>query len=104
MRHITAIIRSIKLEDVVKALKGIGVKGITISEVKGRGEEIILYHPYSVHNKIEIIVPEGEVDKIVERISDIAKTGERGDGIICVNRVDKLIKIRTGERVGPGEL
>ncbi len=104
MRHITAIIRSFKLEDMVEALKGIGIKGITISEVKGIGEEIILYHPYSVHNKIEIIADEKEVDTILERISDVAQTGERGDGIIFVEGIDKLIKIRTGERVHPSEL
>ncbi len=104
MRHVTAIIRSINLEKVVEALKNIGVKGITISEVKGIGEETVLYRPYSVHDKIEIIVSEGEVDKIVEIISEAAQTGESGDGIICVQEVDQLIKIRTGERVNPIDL
>ncbi len=104
MKFITAIIRSINLEKVVKGLKETGVKGMTISEVKGIGEEIVLYKPYSVHNKIEIIVPEKEVDNVIETIVNMAQSREPGDGVVTVQKIEELIKIRSGEKVGPHDL
>ena len=81
MKLVTAIIRSISLEKVVKALKETGVKGMTIC----------------VHNKIEIIVTEKEVGKVAETILNLAQTREPGDGVITVQKIEDLIKIRTGE-------
>ncbi len=104
MKLITAIIRSICLEKVVTGLKKSGVKGITISEVKGVGEEIVLYKPYSVHHKIEIILPEKKVDKVIETILALAHTGEPGDGVITVQKIEELIKIRTGEKASLHDL
>lgn len=104
MKIITAIIRCMDLEKVVNGLKKSGVKGMTISEVKGVGEEIVLYKPYSIHNKIEIIVHEAEVDGVIETILSLVKTGERGDGVITVQTIEELIKIRSGEKVGPHDL
>ena len=97
MKLITAIIRNFSLEKIITGLNKIGVKGITISEVKGRGEEVILYRHYSIHNKIEIILPDNEVDKAIKTILDLAQTGERGDGVITVQEVKELIRIRTKE-------
>ena len=70
---------------------------MTVTEVKGRGEEVVLYRNYSVHNKIEIILPDNEVDNAVKTILDLAQTGERGDGVITVQEVKELIRIRTKE-------
>ena len=97
MKLVTAIIRSLCLEKVVTGLNKLGVKGMTVSEVKGRGEEVILYRNYSVHNKVEIILHDSEVDKVIETILDLTQTGIRGDGIITVQEVKELIKIRTQE-------
>ena len=104
MKLVTAIVRTISLEKVVEGLKKIGVRGLTISEVKGVGEEIILYKPYSVHNKIEIIVSEKETDKVIKTILDLTQTGEPGDGVITVQKIEELIKIRTKETVSPYDL
>jgi nitrogen regulatory protein PII len=57
-----------------------------------------------VHNKIEIIVHNDEVDKVIKTILDLSQTGERGDGVLIVQKIEELIKIRTGEKVGPYDL
>ncbi|NQY25448.1 MAG: P-II family nitrogen regulator [Campylobacteraceae bacterium] len=107
MKKIEAIVKPFKLEDVKEALVEVGVVGMTVSDVKGygrqqghtelyRGAEYIV--DFLAKNKIELIVNDDEVEKIVDVIASAAKTGKIGDGKIFVTSVDEVIRIRTGER------
>ena len=106
MKKIEAIIKPFKLDDVREALSGIGVTGMTVTEVKGfgrqtghtelyRGAEYVVDFLPKV--KIEIIVAEGQVDRCVEAITTAARTGKIGDGKIFIYPVEQTIRIRTGE-------
>jgi nitrogen regulatory protein P-II 2 len=106
MKLVIAIIQPFKLEDVRKALDGLGIEGMTVSEVKGYGRqkghtEIYRGAEYEVNFvpklKIEVAVPSGQVDKAVEAITAAAKTGQIGDGKIFVTPIDQTVRIRTGE-------
>jgi len=107
MKKIEAIIKPFKLDDVKEALNGIGIKGMTISEVKGygrqkghteiyRGAEYVV--DFQPKIKMEIIVDSGQVEQVVETIIDAARTGKIGDGKIFVLPVEKIIRVRTGEQ------
>ncbi|MHB8790032.1 MAG: P-II family nitrogen regulator [Desulfobulbaceae bacterium] len=107
MKKIEAIIKPFKLDDVKEALNGIGIKGMTISEVKGygrqkghteiyRGAEYVI--DFMPKLKIEIIVPADQVDQVIETIVAAAKTGKIGDGKIFVLPVEGVVRVRTGER------
>ena len=107
MKKIEAIIKPFKLEEVKEALTGVGVKGITVTEVKGfgrqkghteiyRGAEYVVDFLPKV--KIEVVVESELVPKVVETIMDVARTGKIGDGKIFVFPVEEIIRIRTGER------
>ncbi len=109
MKKVEAIIKPFKLDEVKEALSGIGVQGLTVSEVKGfgrqkghtelyRGAEYVVDFLPKV--KLEIIVKEEMVSQVVEAISKAAKTGRIGDGKIFVLPMDEVIRIRTGERGG----
>ena len=107
MKKIEAIIKPFKLDDVKEALIEAGIEGMTISEVKGygrqqghselyRGAEYVVEFIPKV--KIEIVVSSDEfVDKVIEAISQAAKTGKIGDGKIFVSDISRTIRIRTGE-------
>ena len=106
MKKVEAIIKPFKLEDVKEALFDIGVSGITVSEVKGHGRqqghtELYRGAEYVVDFlpkiKIEIVVKEEEVEKVIQTIMENARTGKIGDGKIFVMPVEKAIRIRTGE-------
>jgi nitrogen regulatory protein P-II 2 len=106
MKIITAIIKPFKLDAVRNALNGIGVEGLTMTEVKGYGRqqghtEIYRGAEYAVtfvpKVKIEVAVDSNEVDKVVDAISKAAKTGQIGDGKIFVFGLDHAVRIRTGE-------
>ena len=106
MKLIIAIIKPFKLEDVRDALTAIGVRGMTITEVKGYGRqkghtEIYRGAEYAVNFlpkiRIEIVVATDEADKVVEAISTAAKTGQIGDGKIFVAPIEQAVRIRTGE-------
>lgn len=99
MKLITAVIRSICLEKVITQLNNIGIKGLTVFEVKGRGEEVVLYRNFSVHSRIEIIVPDQQVERVRETILDVSCTGKQGDGIITVQEIKECTRIRTRETV-----
>ena len=112
MKLIAAIIKPFKLDDVREALSGIGVQGITVTEVKGfgrqkghtelyRGAEYVVDFLPKV--KLEIAVDDGLVDKVVEAICSTANTGKIGDGKIFVYNLESAIRIRTGE-TGPSAL
>ena len=107
MKKIEAIVKPFKLEDVKEALVEVGVVGMTVSDVKVygrqqghtelyRGAEYIV--DFLAKNKIELIVNDDEVEKIVDVIAAAAKTGKIGDGKIFVTSVDEVSRIRTGER------
>ncbi len=106
MKKIEAIIKPFKLDDVKEALNEIGVKGMTIMEVKGYGrqkghKEIYRGAEYVVDFipkiKIEIVAPSDQADRIVEAIRSSAMTGKLGDGKIFVCPVEQAIRVRTGE-------
>ncbi|GLK81883.1 MULTISPECIES: P-II family nitrogen regulator [Methylopila] len=109
MKLVMAIIKPFKLDEVRDALTGIGVHGLTVTEVKGYGRqkghtEIYRGAEYAVSFlpklKIEVAVAAGSVDKVVEAIAAAAKTGQIGDGKIFVYSIDQAVRIRTGETDG----
>lgn len=99
MKIVTAIVRTTALEGIVKSLEDAGIKGMTISEIKGVGEQVQLFRPYTIHNRLEVIVPDEKVDGVVTIILEHGHTGLAGDGLIAVHPVDYMIKIRTKEKI-----
>ena len=106
MKKIEAIIKPFKLDDVKDALNGIGVKGMTITEVKGYGRqkghtEIYRGAEYVVDFipkiKIEIVVSADQVNQVVDTIRGAANSGTIGDGKIFVMPVERIVRVRTGE-------
>ncbi|MFP4252818.1 MAG: P-II family nitrogen regulator [Guyparkeria sp.] len=106
MKLITAIIKPFKLDDVREALGGVGVKGITMTEVKGfgrqkghtelyRGAEYVVDFLPKV--KLEMVVDDSLADQVIEVITNAASTGKIGDGKIFVSPIEEAIRIRTGE-------
>ena len=107
MKKLECIIRPFKLEEVKEALSNVGVRGMTVSEVRGFGRsrghtELYRGSEYTIEFvpklKIEIVVAEENVDKVVEAVQQAAATGKIGDGKIFVIPIDETIRIRTGER------
>lgn len=96
-RKINAILRSHALNDVEKRLKEMDVKGITVTRVKGLGEEIDLLRENSLvpHARIEIFTEKTKAEKIANAIMEAAHTGGPGDGIVCILPVEKVFRIRT---------
>jgi nitrogen regulatory protein P-II 1 len=103
---VTAIIKPFKLEEVKDALRGAGVLGMTASEVQGYGRqggksETFRGGEYSISFvpkvKLEILVDDAEVDKVIDIIGSIAKTGKIGDGKIWATDVSRVMRVRTGE-------
>ena len=109
MKKLECIIRPFKLEEVKEALSNVGVRGMTVSEVRGFGRsrghtELYRGSEYTIEFvpklKIEIVVAEENVDKVVEAVQTAAATGKIGDGKIFVLPIGETIRIRTGEK-GP---
>jgi nitrogen regulatory protein PII len=107
MKKIEAIIKPFKLNDVKAALAALGIKGMTVTEVKGYGrqkghQEIYRGAEYVIDFipkvKIEIVVEADRVEEIVEKIRQSAHTGKIGDGKIFVLPVEEVIRVRTGEK------
>jgi nitrogen regulatory protein P-II 1 len=107
LKKVEAIIKPFKLDEVKEALNEVGIQGITVSEVKGfgrqkghtelyRGAEYVV--DFIPKIKMEIIVSDDVVAKVVETIEQAAKTGRIGDGKIFVTSVEEVVRIRTGER------
>jgi nitrogen regulatory protein PII len=99
MKMITAIVRTTALEHILKKLEHMGIKRLTISEIKGTGDEVPLFRHYTIHDKIEIIVSDDKADEAARAILEDAGTGLAGDGIIAVTPLDYVLKIRTRERM-----
>ena len=109
MKKIGAIIKPFKLDDVKEALSQVGVEGLTVTEVKGfgrqkghtelyRGAEYVV--DFLPKIKLEIVVRDEIVERVIDAISQAANTGKIGDGKIFVLPLEEAIRIRTGER-GP---
>ncbi len=112
MKLVVALIKPFKLDEVKSALQEAGVQGLTVSEVKGfgrqkghtelyRGAEYVV--DFLPKIKLEILVKEEEVQKVIETLQKSAKTGRIGDGKIFVLPVEEIIRIRTGES-GPAAI
>ena len=106
MKKIEAIIKPFKLDDVKDGLSALGIKGLTVTEVKGFGRqrghrEVYRGAEYQVDFvskiKIEVIIDEGMVSEAVKSIQEKARTGEIGDGKVFILPVEEAIRIRTGE-------
>jgi len=106
VKKIEAVIKPFKLEDVKEALSQAGITGMTVSEVKGygrqqghselyRGAEYVVDFLPKV--KLEVVVKDEDVDMVLEKISESARTGKIGDGKIFVSDIEKVVRIRTGE-------
>jgi len=107
MKLIEAVIRPHKLQDVKSALADIGVLGMTVTDVRGCGRQkghVERYRgsEYTVDLlskvKIEVVVKDAQADEVIDTIATAARTGEIGDGKIFVRPVEKVIRVRTGDR------
>ncbi len=107
MKKVEAIIKPFKLDEVKEALHGLGVQGLTVTEVKGfgrqkghtelyRGAEYVV--DFLPKIKIEVVLDDGAVDAVVDAIVEAAGTGRIGDGKIFILPLTETIRIRTGER------
>ena len=107
MKKIEAIIKPFKLDEVKDALSQIGIKGNTVTEVKGfgrqkghtelyRGAEYVV--DFLPKIKLEVVINDDMVEKVIQTIVNTARTGRIGDGKIFVTNVDDVVRIRTGER------
>jgi nitrogen regulatory protein P-II 1 len=106
MKKIEAIIKPFKLEEVKEALSGLGIEGMTVTEVKGFGRqkghtEIYRGSEYTVDFlpkiKMELVLPDELVKEAVDAIIKGAKTGKIGDGKVFISTVENAVRIRTGE-------
>jgi nitrogen regulatory protein P-II 1 len=107
MKKIEAIIKPYKLDEVKDALTGMGIIGMTVSEVRGFGRqkghtELYRGSEYTIDFlpkiRIELVVPDAIADKAVDTITAAARTGQIGDGKVFVQSVETAVRIRTGER------
>ena len=106
MKLVTAIIKPFKLDDAREALSDVGIQGLTVTEVKGfgrqkghtelyRGAEYVV--DFLPKSKLEIAVPDSQVDTVIEAIKSATGTGKIGDGKIFVSDLGEAVRIRTGE-------
>ena len=106
MKQVTAIIKPFKLDEVREALAEVGVSGLTVTEVKGfgrqkghtelyRGAEYVV--DFLPKIRVEVVLPDDQVEAAIEAVVKAARTGKIGDGKIFVQNVEQVIRIRTGE-------
>ncbi len=106
MKRVEAIIKPFKLEEIKEALAGVGIQGLTVSEVKGfgrqkghkelyRGAEYVVEFLPKV--KVEVIVADEQLQAVVDAIVKAASTGRIGDGKIFISPIEDAVRIRTGE-------
>lgn len=107
MKLVTAVVKPFKLDDVKQALKGVGVVGMTVTEVRGFGRqgghtETYRGAEYQVDLipkvKLEAVIADEDADRVVDAIVEAARTDKIGDGKVWVTSVDRIVRIRTGER------
>jgi len=107
MKKIEAIIKPFKIDEVREKLSNLGVQGMTVTEVKGFGRqkghaELYRGSEYGVDflpkTKVEIVIKDEQLNEVIEAITEVAKTGNIGDGKIFVIDIEEAVRIRTGER------
>ncbi len=107
MKKVEAIIKPFKLDEVKDALNSIGIHGMTVTEVKGFGRqkghvEVYRGSEYEVtflpKIKLEVVIPDSMIDKVISTIIEKAKTGNIGDGKIFLYSLEDVIRIRTGDK------
>ncbi|HYZ36103.1 MAG TPA: P-II family nitrogen regulator [Pseudonocardiaceae bacterium] len=107
MMLVTAIVKPFTLGDIKAALERLGVLGMTVSEVQGYGRqkghtEVYRGVEYAVvfvpKMRVEVVVDEAQVDKVIEALIEAARTGKIGDGKIWVTPIEAVVRVRTGER------
>ena len=107
MKLVTAIVKPFRLDEVKEALKGLGVSGMTVSEVQGFGRqrghtEVYRGAEYTIDFvpkvRLEIITEDDKVEGIVNAVAEAARTGKIGDGKIWVTSLENIVRVRTGER------
>ncbi|MEX0705073.1 MAG: P-II family nitrogen regulator [Nitriliruptoraceae bacterium] len=107
MKLVTAIVKPHKLDDVRDALRGIGVQGLTVTDVHGFGRqgghtELYRGAEYKVEFlpkvRVEVLIDDAQTDEAIQAIIDAAHTGEVGDGKVFVTPVERIVRIRTGEQ------
>jgi nitrogen regulatory protein P-II 1 len=112
MKLIVGIVKPFKVDDVKEAVKDLGVQGLTVSEVQGFGRqrghtEVYRGAEYTIDfvpkSRVEILVDDGDVDRVVQKLVETARTGKIGDGKVWVVPVENIWRIRTGES-GPDAL
>lgn len=106
MKKIEAYIKPFKLDEVKEALMEIGIEGLSVAEVKGFGRqkghtELYRGSEYQVDFlpkvKIDVVVPDGDAERVVEAVVAAARTGQIGDGKVFISNVEDAVRIRTGE-------
>jgi nitrogen regulatory protein P-II 1 len=106
MKLVTSIVKPFKVDDVKQALKDLGVQGMTVSEVQGFGRqgghtEVYRGAEYSVDFvpkvRVDVVVEDDDVDRIVDAVVNAARTGKIGDGKVWITPVERVIRVRTGE-------
>jgi nitrogen regulatory protein P-II 1 len=112
MKKVEAVIQPYKLDQVKEALHGIGVEGVTVTDVRGHGRqkghtEVYRGQEYKVDLlpkvKLDIVVPDNNLNQVLDTLAAAARSGKIGDGKIFVYTIDEVIRIRNGER-GEGAL
>jgi nitrogen regulatory protein P-II 1 len=107
VRLVTAVIKPFKLEDVRASLQAAGISGMTVSEAQGFGRqgghtEVYRGAEYQIDFvpkvRVEVVVDDGDADRVLDLIVEAARTGRIGDGKVWITQVDELVRIRTGER------
>ena len=106
LRKVTAIIRTEVLEKVEKRLRGMGVKGISVTRVKGYGEYANFFSRdwLVTHARIEIFSEKGKAEKAAAVIMEAAHSGVPGDGIVVILPVEKIFRIRSQSEANPDEI
>jgi nitrogen regulatory protein P-II 1 len=106
MKLIVGIVKPFKLDDVKEAVKELGVQGLTVSDVQGFGRqrghtEVYRGAEYTIDFipkvRVEVLVDDGDVDRVTQRLVEAARTGKIGDGKVWVIPVEAVVRIRTGE-------
>jgi nitrogen regulatory protein P-II 1 len=107
MKKVEAVVQPFKLEEVKEALKGIGIDGMTVIEVRGHGRqkghtEVYRGQEYTVDLlpkvRFEMVIPDARLDEVIDTLTAAARTGKIGDGKIFVSDVSEAIRIRNGDR------
>lgn len=107
MKLVTAVVKPFKLDDVKTALKGVGVEGMTVTEVQGFGSQGAHTETYRGAEyqvdlipkvKVEAVVADEDAEGVADAIVEAARTDKIGDGKVWITPVDRIIRIRTGER------